>query len=213
MRHAKRWTALAAIVALGVSAAPPAQEDRQAAIDKLLAELEKTVAQYYNVPREDGRFLNLLVKMTGAKRALELGTANGYSGIWIGLALESTGGKLTTVEISPEKAKEARANFEKVKLADRITVVEGDAHKVARELEGPFDFIFIDADMGRDLDYFQVLLPKLSPGGVLLRHNAIAYASTMKDYLDAAKAHPELDTVIVSLTMKDGFALSRKKSK
>src|SRR5207247_4622928 len=125
------------------------------------------------------------VKMIVAKKALEVGTANGYSGIWIGLGLEATGGSLTTLEIDAKKVKEARENFAKVGLAERIKVIEGDAHKIVRELEGPFDFIFIDADMGRDLDYYEALFPKLSPGGVMIRHNAIKYASTMKDYLDA----------------------------
>jgi predicted O-methyltransferase YrrM len=201
----------AALLALALPA--PVQDDRQKTIDALLADLEGKAGQYWNVPREDGKFLNMLVKMTGAKRALELGTANGYSGIWIGLGLEATGGQLTTVEINPEKAEEARANFEKAGLAGRIKVVEGDGHKVARELEGPFDFVFIDADMGNDLDYLNVLFPKVSPGGVILRHNAITYANTMKDYLEAVKKHPDLDTAIVSCTMKDGFAVSYKKKK
>ncbi len=203
-------TVAALMFLTGVSAAGP-QEDRQKTIDALLAELEGKAGRYWNVPREDGKFLNMLVKMTGAKRALEVGTANGYSGIWIGLGLEATGGQLTTVEISPEKAKEARANFEKAGLAGRIRVIEGDAHKVVRELAGPFDFIFIDADMGNDLDYFNALFPKLSPGGAILRHNAITYANTMKDYLEAVKKHPGLDTVILSCTMKDGFCVSYKR--
>ena len=189
------------------------QEDRQKTIDALMAKLEATQAQYYNVPREDGRWLNLLIKMIGAKKALEVGAANGYSGIWIGLGLEATGGSLTTIEIDGKKAKEARENFAKVGLSERIKVIEGDAHKIVWELEGPFDFIFIDADMGRDLDYYEALFPKLSPGGIMIRHNAIKYASTMKDYLDAVKKNPELDTVILSLTMEDGFCLSWRKRK
>lgn len=200
---------LALIAALAVVPAP--QEDRAKVLEKLLPELEATAARYWNVPRDDGRFLGMLVRMNGAKRALELGAANGYSGIWLGLALEETGGTLTTIEIDPAKAREAQANFAKVGLADRIRVIEGDAHPVVRTLEGPFDLIFIDADMGRDLDYFEVLLPKLAPGGLLIRHNAIRYASTMKDYLEAAKKHPDLDTLIVSCTMDDGFCLSRRK--
>ncbi len=181
-----------------------AQEERRTSVEKLRG-------SRYNVAREEGRFLNMLVKMTGSRRALELGTSNGYSAIWLGLALEEIGGRLTTVEISPERAAEARENLAKAGLADRVRVIEGDAHKVARELEGPFDFIFIDADMGNDLDYFNVLMPKLSPGGVMLRHNAIRYASTMRDFLEAVKRHPELDTVILSVTMDDGFSLSRRR--
>lgn len=218
MRMILRWLPLAAGIlagAIGLTAAGSggSSQDRAAAVEKLLAELEARRAQYYNVPREDGRFLNLLVKASGAKRALEVGTANGYSAIWIGLGLEATGGSLTTIEISPEKAKEARANLAAAGLSDRVRVVEGDGHKVVRELEGPFDFVFLDADMGNDLDYLQALLPKLSPGGLLLRHNAIRYASTMKDFLEAVRRHPELDTVTLSLTMDDGFSVSYRKKK
>jgi len=193
--------------------AAPSQEERPKAPDKLLGEMESRRGPNWNVAREEGRFLNLLVRMTGAKHALELGTSNGYSAIWLGLALAETGGRLTTVEISPERAREARDNLARAGLADRVTVLEGDAHKVARTLEGPFDFVFIDADMGNDLDYFNVLLPKLSPGGVMLRHNAVRYAGTMKDYLEAARKHPELDTLILSATMDDGFAVSYRKKK
>lgn len=201
------------LAALLLATALPPQDDRQKTIDALLADLEGKAGQYWNVPREDGKFLKMLVQMTGAKKALEVGTANGYSGIWIGLGLEATGGQLTTIEINPDKAKEARAHFEKVGLSGRIKVIEGDGHKVVRELEGPFDFIFIDADMGNDLDYFNALFPKLAPGGAILRHNAITYANTMKDYLEAVKKHPELETVILSCTMKDGFCVSYRKKK
>ena len=201
-------TLLISLSLLGLSV----QEKRDpAAVEKYLKEMEGTAGRYWNVPREDAKFLGMLVGMTGAKRVLEVGTANGYSAIWMGLALEKTGGKLTTIEINPEKAKEARAHLQAMKLDGRVTVMEGDGHKIVRELEGPWDLIFIDADMGRDLDYFEALFPKLAPGGVLARHNVIKYASTMKDYLDAVKAHPQLDTVILSCTMDDGFALSRKK--
>ena len=201
-------TALMALVLLSASV----QEKRDpAAVEKLLKELEGTAGRYWNVPREDAKFLGMLIGMTGSKRVLEVGTANGYSAIWMGLALEKTGGKLTTIEINPEKAKEARAHLQDLKLDGRVTVLEGDGHKLVRELAGPWDLIFIDADMGRDLDYLEALFPKLAPGGVLARHNAIKYASSMKDYLDAVKSHPQLDTVILSCTMDDGFALSYKK--
>ena len=201
---------MAAIAILATTMAA-ARQDRKLEREKLLKKLEASRGEYWNVPRKDGEFLHLLVKASGAKRVLEVGTANGYSAIWIGKALEETGGKLTTIEINPKKVKEAREHLALAGLSDRVTVVEGDAHKIARELKGPFDFIFLDADMGRDLDYFKTLFPKLSPGGLLLRHNAIRYASTMEDYLAAVKKHPKLDTVILSLTMEDGFAVSYKR--
>ena len=199
------------LITLGLLSLTVQEKRDPAAVEKLLKELEGTAGRYWNVPREDAKFLGMLIGMTGAKRVLEVGTANGYSAIWMGLALEKTGGRLTTLEINPEKAKEARAHIQSVKLDGVVSVTQGDAHKLVRELEGPWDLVFIDADMGRDLDYFQALFPKLAPGGVLVRHNAIKYAAQMKDYLDAVKAHPQLDTVILSCTMDDGFALSWKR--
>jgi caffeoyl-CoA O-methyltransferase len=199
------------LITLGLLSLTVQEKRDPAAVEKLLKELEGTAGRYWNVPREDAKFLGMLIGMTGAKRVLEVGTANGYSAIWMGLALEKTGGRLTTLEINPEKAKEAKAHIQSVKLDGVVSVTQGDAHKLVRELEGPWDLVFIDADMGRDLDYFQALFPKLAPGGVLVRQNAIKQAAQMKDYLDAVKAHPQLDTVILSCTMDDGFALSWKR--
>lgn len=207
--------AAAARPAAGEDAPPAARppEGRDAVLEKLLPELEAKRRQNLNVPREDGRLLNLFVQMTGAKRALEVGTSNGYSAIWIALGLEATGGKLTTIEIDPQRHQEAKENLGKAGLADRVTFLLGDAHKVVRDLEGPFDFIFLDADKEGMKDYFDALFPKLQPGGVLLCHNAIRQKKALQEYLDLVTRHPELDTVILSATMDDGFAVSRRKKK
>ena len=190
------------------SAASQAAPDE---LEKLLKKLEATRAQYYNVPREDGQFLNLLVKTSKSKRVLEIGTANGYSAIWFSLGLQETDGKMTTIEINSRKVKEAKANLKRAGLEHRVTFVEGDAHKEVRNLEGPWDFVFIDAEMGGAMDYFKAVFSKVAKGGLILRHNAIAYKSAMRDYLDAVRKHPELDTVILSMNMKDGFAVSYRK--
>lgn len=198
-------------------ASPPAPArapgERDAALEAFIAELERLGGKKLNAPREDARFLNLLVKTAGAKRALEVGTSNGYSAIWIALGLEETGGRLTTVEIDPDRVKEAKTNLARAGVAGRVTCLEGDAHTVVRTLEGPFDFIFLDADKGGEKDYFDALFPKLAPGGVILVHNAIRMKSMMREYLDVVTKHPELDTVTVSLTMDDGFCVSRRKRK
>lgn len=193
-----------------------AQPQRPAGVGKsvledLLAELEARRGQYQNVPRKDAQFLNLLIKLSRVKRALEIGTSNGYSAIWICSALEETGGELTTIEIDRKRVREAKENLNKAGLAHRVTFLEGDAHKIAPTLKGPFDFIFLDADKGNEMDYFNSLFPKLSQGGVLAVHNAIRSKEAMKTYLDTVANHAELDTVIVSLTMDDGFAVSYRK--
>ncbi len=189
------------------------KSERDAVLEKLLAELESTRGRYANVPRKDGEFLNLLVKAMQAKNVLEIGTSNGYSAIWICLGLEETGGKMTTIDIDPQRTKEAKENLGKVGLTHRVTFLEGDAHKVVETLQGPFDFIFIDADKGNEMDYFNKLFPKLQPGGVIVLHNAIRFQNQMKPYLDHVSKHPQLNTVILSLTMEDGFAVSYKKRK
>jgi predicted O-methyltransferase YrrM len=94
-------------------------------------------------------------------------------------------------------------------LSQRITLIKGDAHAEVPRLEGPFDFVFLDADKEGQMDYFKKLYPrKLSPGAILAVHNAISQASSMRDYLDMIRKHPEFDTVVLSVTMDDGFCLS-----
>jgi predicted O-methyltransferase YrrM len=112
---------------------------------KVLADIEAN-QRYLNVPEHDGRLLRILARSMGAKHVVELGTSTGISGIWIGLGLKETGGKLTTYEIDPGRAAIARANFKRAGLADVITVVEGDAHEEIKKLKGTFDMVFLDAD-------------------------------------------------------------------
>jgi predicted O-methyltransferase YrrM len=127
------------------------------------------------------------------------------------LGLEVTGGKLTTIEIDPERVREAKANFAKAGLSDLITALEGDGHQVAKTVEGPFDLIFLDAEKGREIDYFNTVFPKLRPGGFLLLHNAIMFKKAMQPYLDLVSKHPELLHVVVSLDLRDGISVSFRK--
>lgn len=196
-------------------AAPYSQDpERQKALEALLAEMEAQRHRYGNVPRADGQFLNLLVKLTQAKRVLEVGTSNGYSAIWLCLGLEETDGKLTTIEILPERVRMAKENLKRAGLDHRVTFLEGDAHKIVPTLEAPFDFVFLDADKGREHDYFSYLYPKkFLPGGVIVVHNAIRFRKAMERYLDMISKHQEFDTVVLSLTMDDGFAVSYRRRK
>jgi predicted O-methyltransferase YrrM len=178
-------------------------------LDKLMAEMEGKGRQFLSVPRKDGQFLNLLVKATRAKHVLEVGTSHGYSAIWIALGLEETGGHLTTIEIEPERVKLAREHLAKAGLSHRVTFKEGDAHQIVPALDGPFDFVFLDADKEGQMDYFNKLFPKkLPPGGILAVHNAIRQRAAMKGFLDMLASHAELDSVVLSLTMEDGFSIS-----
>jgi caffeoyl-CoA O-methyltransferase len=181
----------------------------RAAREKLMADME--AHRGIGVPRVDGEFLHLLVHVTGAQHVLEVGTFRGHSGIWMGMALEQTGGRLTTIDIDPERVQEARGNFATAGLADRITVLQGNAHEVAKTVNGPLDLVFLDADKGGELDYFHTVFPKLRPGGFILVHNAIMSKKAMQPYFDMVAKHPQLVHVILSLSMKDGFSVSFRK--
>ena len=124
-----------------------------------------------NVPSTDGQLLYDIIVKNGYKSALEIGTSTGHSGIWIAWALSKTGGKLITLEIDESRHKEALANFEKAGLSDYIDARLGDAHDIVKELEGPFDFVFSDADKGWYTNYFKDVSPKLKPGGCFTAHN------------------------------------------
>ena len=178
-------------------------------IKRLLDQMDAKGHRFWSVPRKDGEFLHLMVKATRAKRVLEIGTSQGVSAIWMALALEETDGRLTTIEIDKERYDLARKNMEEAGVLSRVTAIKGDAHAEVLKLEGPFDFVFLDADKEGQVDYFNKLYPKkLVPGGILAVHNAIQQAGSMRDYLDMIRKHPAFDTVILSATMDDGFCVS-----
>jgi caffeoyl-CoA O-methyltransferase len=195
--------------AAGAATGNKVPAELQEAREKLLADMERK--RGLGVPRVDGEFLHLMVYVSAAKNVLEIGTFRGYSAIWMGLGLEQTGGRLTTIDIDPERVKESRENFIKAGLAERITSLEGDAHKVAKTVEGPFDLVFLDAEKGNEVDYFNSVFPKLRPGGFLLLHNAITSKKVMQPYLDMVSKHPEIIHVVLSLSMQDGFSVSFRK--
>jgi caffeoyl-CoA O-methyltransferase len=180
-----------------------------AALKRLLDSMDSRGYRHLSVPSKDGEFLNLMFKATRARNVLEIGTSQGYSAIWIGLGLEETGGRLTTIEIDAERHDLARKNVTEAGLSQRVTLIKGDAHAEVPKLDGPFDFVFLDADKEGQMDYFKKLYPKkLSAGAVIAVHNAISQANSMRDYLDMIRKHPDFDTVTLSLTMDDGFCVS-----
>jgi predicted O-methyltransferase YrrM len=183
-----------------------------AKLRRLLEDMDAQGHRYWSVPRKDGEFLHFLVKVTQARNVLEVGTSHGYSAIWMGLALEATGGRLTTIEIDGTRHDLALTYVREANLSQRITLIRGDAHTEVPKLGGPFDFVFLDADKEGQVDYFHALYPrKLAPGGVLAVHNAIRQAGSMRDYLELIRKHPDFDTVTVSATMDDGFCLSHRR--
>ncbi|MHB9031141.1 MAG: O-methyltransferase [Candidatus Latescibacterota bacterium] len=124
-----------------------------------------------NVPSSDGKLLYDIIIKNNYKRALEIGTSTGHSGTWIAWALSKTGGKLITIEIDPSRHKQALANFEKAGLSRYVDARLGDAHELVKELQGPFDFVFSDADKEWYTNYFLAVDPKLAVGGCFTAHN------------------------------------------
>jgi len=124
-----------------------------------------------NVPESDGKILYDLIVKNNYTRALEIGTSTGHSGIWIAWALSKTGGKLITIEIDESRHNEAVGHFEEAGLSGYIDARLGDAHKLVPELEGPFDFVFSDADKGWYKNYAVAVMPKLVVGGCFTAHN------------------------------------------
>lgn len=157
-----------------------------------------------NVPVQDGRLLRLMAETTGAQHIVELGTSNGYSGIWQCLALKTTGGKLTTFEIDTRRAALARENFKRAGVADLVTLVEGDAHEKVGALQGPIDIVFLDADKEGYVDYLNKLLPKVRPGGLVFAHNMNARQADPR-FVEAITTNPDLETIFfngVGVTLK-----------
>lgn len=124
-----------------------------------------------NVPEPDGRLLHDIIVKHGYKRALEIGTSTGHSSIWIAWALSKTGGRLITVEVNKARYKTAMKNFEDAGLSQYIDARLGDAHELVPKLEGPFDFVFSDADKNWYRKYFDSVAPKLVVGGCYATHN------------------------------------------
>ena len=179
-------------------------------VDRVLREIRAKDTGQLAVSEEDGRFLRVLIAASGAKRALEIGGASGYSAIWMGLALRETGGHLITIEYDPVRAKELAENVKRAGLSDVVTVVSGDAFQHLPALQGSFDFVFLDAwkkDYKRFLD---LMLPRINKGGLFVAHNVVNKRSEMGDFLDAIWKNPALWTTIVSPS-SEGMSVSVKR--
>lgn len=176
---------------------PLATDPTEQKVLGLIEELAQSDTSNLMVPLEDGRLLRMLTEATGAKNVVEIGTYNGYSTLWFCLALRTTGGKITTHELSAKNIAMARENFKKAGVEDLVTIVEGDAHETVAKLKGPIDILFIDADKPGYADYLKKLLPLVRPGGFILAHNTTNTARQMPDYFDAVTTDPNLDTIFL----------------
>ena len=165
----------------------------------------------WNVPESDGEFLYNLIIKNNYTKVLDIGTSTGHSALWMAWALSKTGGKLITIEIDESRHRKAMANFKAAGLSDFIDARLADAHDLVKALEGPFDFIFCDADKDGYRDYFKDLAPKIEIGGCFAAHNVtMAYERGIRQFLDTVKSLPHFETTIAK-TSREGISLSYKK--
>ena len=191
---AMAWVALSQGPGAGGSHPPSASLAKTEVEKRILTVLDEMVKDhqtYLSVPMQDGKALRLLAEAADAKHVAEIGTSTGYSGLWFCLALQKTGGHLTTFEIDHQRAETARGHFRQAGVENMITVVEGDAHAQVAKLKGPIDVAFIDADKGGYLDYLNKLLPLVRPGGLILAHNV----DMVPDYVKAVTTNADLETI------------------
>jgi predicted O-methyltransferase YrrM len=187
-----------------------AKSDREKEVLAVLKDIFATQRQgSMSVPEDDGRILRLLVETLGATKVVEIGTSVGYSGVWIGLGLQATGGKLTTFEIDEGRAARARGNFKRAGMEDLITIVMGDAHETIKQLKDPIDLLFLDADKEGYLDYFTKLLPLLRPGGLIVAHN-INQRQADPRFIKAITTNPAVETLFLNL-QTSGISVTMKK--
>jgi predicted O-methyltransferase YrrM len=200
--------AFASVVAGGCRAGQagprPADASEARAMD-VLRQMERRPG--IGVSREDGELLRRSAEEVKARRAVELGTYRGYSGVWTALGLRATGGHLTTYDIDRSMAEEARRNFQAAGVEDLITIVVGDAHKELPKQPDGIDFAFIDADKDGYLDYLRTLLPKMTVGGLILAHN-VRYPSPDPKFMAAIRNDPRLETRFANM---DGAGMSISK--
>jgi len=171
--------------------------------ENLLAELEAQASNYWNISRHTAEFLSILLDGLEAKRVLEIGTSNGYSGIWFASVLKKREGKLITIESHAERFKIATKNFERAGLSLNIKQVLGHAPEIfADEIEiqqGDFDFIFLDATKAEHIKYFDSVLKLIKKGGIIVADNVLSHWEKMESYAKYVKSKENIDSIILPI--------------
>jgi predicted O-methyltransferase YrrM len=163
----------------------------------------------WSVPRSTGEFLKFLVGVKSATTILEIGTSAGYSAIWLALGAIQTLGHVYTIDIFEPKIELAKKQIENAELEDWITILPGEARKIAEDWDREIDLLFLDADKENYLEYFHKLMPFLKPGGLIVADNAVDYGYLMKDYIDEVTHNAEVESYL--LTMDNGLMMTFKK--
>ena len=199
------------LVAPGVFAQ---QSDRQAEIDKQVRAFlsdKKNDWRYWNIPYQDGQVLYDLIIKNKYTSGLEIGTSTGHSTIWMAWAMSKTGGKVVTIEIDEGRHKTAVENIRKAGLSEFVEAHLADAHKLVKEIQGPFDFVFSDADKGWYTQYFKDVDPKLKVGGCFTAHNVSNTYGGAGEFVKYVQKLPNYTTTI-NHASSSGISISYKKS-
>jgi caffeoyl-CoA O-methyltransferase len=187
------------------------------ALDEKVSKLLNSRRWYdMNVPYSDGKLLYDIIIKNNYKSALEIGTSTGHSGIWIAWALSKTGGKLITIDIDERRHRQALENFKEAGLSEYIDARLADAHQLVKELKGPFDFVFSDADKEWYKNYFIDIDPKLIVGGCFTAHNVYERGrgyggyGGQAEFLTYVRSLPNYETTVNS--SGGGVSISYKKA-
>jgi len=156
------------------------------------------------ITKETGELLNMILRLKNAKNMLEVGMSTGYSTIWCAEAIIEQSGKIITIEQNPNKIKRAKENFQQAGVTDTITIKEGLAMQILTELslqqryKDFFDFVLIDADKENVIEYFDLILPMVSAGGIIVTDNMLypeKFRQDMKKFSDYLRENPKLRTI------------------
>jgi predicted O-methyltransferase YrrM len=156
------------------------------------------------ITKETGELLNMILRLKNAKNMLEIGMSTGYSTIWCAESISEQSGKIITIEQNPSKIKRAKENFQKAGVTDTITIMEGLAMQILTELSLKqkykkfFDFVLIDADKENVKEYFDLIFPMVSIGGIIVTDNMYypeKFRQDMKKFSDYLKGNPKLRTI------------------
>jgi len=156
------------------------------------------------ITKETGELLNMILRLKNAKNMLEVGMSTGYSTIWCAESISEQSGMIITIEKNPSKIKKAKENFQKAGITDTITIKKGLAIQILTELnlqeryKNFFDFVLIDADKENVIEYFDLIFPMVSVGGVIVTDNMLypkKFREDMKKFSDYLKENPKLRTI------------------
>jgi len=150
-----------------------------------------------NLEPASAQLLSILVRAGGVTRAVEIGTSNAYSTIWLAWSLAPAGGRIVSIDRNPDKHALARENLRRAELLERVELRTGDAAEIVSQLGGPFDLVFLDADRRKFPELLQILLPRLADKALVIADNVLSHPEEIADYLKLISSRADFQHTIV----------------